>query len=66
MAVKLILAGLALSAISYSAVPLFASDRIEGTCCSDDTQCPTAHHCAFSPGDDCSSSRTGYCVPVPR
>ncbi len=66
MVLRLIVAVLALVAIGYSAVSLAATHKVEGICCSYDTQCPAAHHCVFRVGDDCSTGRTGYCEPVPR
>lgn len=63
---KLILATLASAAIAYSAAPLLAAPKIEGTCCTDDGHCPTDYQCVFRAGDDCSSQRKGYCEPMPR
>jgi hypothetical protein len=66
MRLRVILAVLASAAIGYSAVPLVASQEIEGVCCSNDGHCPTAYHCVIKIGVDCSSQQTGYCEPVPR
>ena len=66
MILKVILAVFASAAIGYSAVPLVAEQKVEEICCSDDGQCPTAYHCVFRIGDDCSAQRTGYCEPVPH
>ena len=66
MLLKVILSVAASVAIGYSAIPLVASQTIEGTCCAHDGHCASDQYCLFRAGDDCSSQRTGYCVPIPQ
>ncbi len=65
MSLKTLLTALLTGIVLYSAVPLLtAEEPAGGQCCGYITSCPTGYECHLRPGDVCSASDEGHCVPI--
>jgi hypothetical protein len=65
MTFKTLLTAVLTAIILYSAAPLVVTEEPSGgQCCGPSTSCPTGYECHLRPGDVCSASDEGHCVPI--